>query len=120
LKTRGNARAFVLVYSLSAVLLFTCGAPALFLDLSLDPLVLLSIFGGLLKLISSLIELICYMCVFLGYLEGLQDEVTRSNVIEGADRLHQADVRMHEMARRTNTPRITGVKSDEDQDVIAD
>jgi hypothetical protein len=53
-------------------------------------------------------------------LEGLKDEVTRSNVIEGADRSHQADVRIHDMERRMNTLRITGVESDEDEDVTAD
>ncbi|KAM0845988.1 hypothetical protein ACQ4PT_055998 [Festuca glaucescens] len=33
---------------------------------------------------------------------GLQDTVTRSNVVDGADRLQQAAVRMHEMARRVD------------------
>jgi hypothetical protein len=38
-------------------------------------------------------------------------------VVDGADRLQQAAVRMHEMARRADTLSFRGVESDEDVDV---
>jgi hypothetical protein len=57
------------------------------------------------------------MCVFLCYWAGLWDAVTKINVVDGADRLQQAAVRMHEMARRADTMSFRGVESDEDIDV---
>jgi hypothetical protein len=58
------------------------------------------------------------MCVFICYWAGLWDAVTRSNVVDGADRLQQAAaVRMHEMARRADTLIFRGVESDDDIDV---
>jgi hypothetical protein len=39
------------------------------------------------KLISSPVGLICYMCVFLRYWAGLQDEKDKELLLEGASRL---------------------------------
>jgi hypothetical protein len=57
------------------------------------------------------------MCVFICYWAGLWDAVTRSNVVDGADRVQQAAVKVHEMARGADTLSFRGVETDEDVDV---
>jgi hypothetical protein len=69
------------------------------------------------KLISSPVGLICYMCAFLRYWAGLQDEKDKELLLEGASRLQRGATTAHEMARQGGVPRARiqeGVDEDED------
>jgi hypothetical protein len=60
------------------------------------------------------------MCAFLGYCTWLQDAGIREDMLEGVQCLQYAATRMHEMARRNSTPRLTDGEPNEDEEVIVD
>jgi hypothetical protein len=66
------------------------------------------------KLISSPVGLICYMCVFLRYWAGLQEEKDKKLLLEGASRLQRGAMAAHEMARQ-RMPRAR-IQEDVDED----
>ena len=73
------------------------------------------------KLISSPVELICYMCVFLRCWSGLQREEDRQHMLEGAERLQEVTLASHEALRAGSAVlRIEEAKENEDEDVSTD
>jgi hypothetical protein len=56
------------------------------------------------KLISSPLGLICYMCAFLRYWAGLQNEKDKEMLMEGASRLQKGALVAHEVARTSSLP----------------
>jgi hypothetical protein len=50
------------------------------------------------KLISSPVELICYICAFIRYWVGLQGAGTKEDMMVSDVRLQQATTRMYEVA----------------------
>jgi hypothetical protein len=70
------------------------------------------------KLISSPVELICYMCAFLRYWTGLQGASIKKEMMVGVLRLQQAAAGMYEMARRNSTLHLKEADSAEGEEVI--
>jgi hypothetical protein len=70
------------------------------------------------KLISSSVGLICFMCAFLQYWAGLQDEKDKELLLEGASHLQRGATAAHEMARQRRVPRARIQEEvDEDEEV---
>jgi hypothetical protein len=67
------------------------------------------------KLISSPLGLICYMCAFLRYWAGLQNEKDKELLLEGASRLQRGASVAHEVARtsRSSSARIQECDDDD-------
>jgi hypothetical protein len=67
------------------------------------------------KLISSPLGLICYMCAFLRYWAGLQNEKDKELLMEGASRLQRGASAAHEVARtsRSSSARIQECEDDD-------
>ena len=74
------------------------------------------------KLISSPVELICYMCAFLRYWVGLQKDQDKEVLTVGVSRLQQISTQIHEVARRAAARRIqpAGSQDQADEDVEVD
>jgi hypothetical protein len=58
------------------------------------------------KTLSNPVELICYMCVFLRYWAGLQNEGDKGILNEGAARLQQAAIQAQEMCQKIKRKRL--------------
>jgi hypothetical protein len=73
------------------------------------------------KLISSPLGLICYMCAFLRYWEGLQNEKDKELLLEGATRLQRGASAAHEVARttRSSSARIQECEDEDNEEQSA-
>jgi hypothetical protein len=74
------------------------------------------------KLISSTVSLICYMCAFLCYWAGLQEEKDKQILLEGADRLQHGATSAHDASRATIIQflQIQDQEEEEEVDVVGD
>jgi hypothetical protein len=67
------------------------------------------------KLISSPVSLICYMCAFLCYWVGLQEETNKQILLEGAERLQRRATSAHDATRVTSI-RIRKIQGQDEEE----